>query len=1388
MPATLAPRPASTVVRGTFASLALLLLGSVAAAAAVPIHGRVENERGEALRDAVVRLYPAIGRRETAELQLAGTWPPAPKVEAKVGADGNFSLDAPGPGVWRLVASAPGRAELEAALRPLVEEAWLPTAALAADAPLTVTVVDGAGKPVAGAAVVATPVFGRFMSDWTPVVARTLTGADGKAVVHRGAKTRLDLTVAAKGHAVVQTKGVSAAAHRVALAAGTPRELRVTGADGRPVEGALAMVAEGSVPLGTTDRAGKLAVATAGTASLALLIEDRAGARSRISVEPLKAGAAPSAAHRAVAVRLERPLAVGGRVIDAQTRQPLSGAVVVYNRGNGWAATEGDEWAVTDGAGAYALDGLAAAGASLLGAAAGHHSASVGIADGRAPTLALEPAAALLGSVVDGKGRPIAGVEVTAALAPTGGGMRFMRQMGARGGRPLQTLTDQRGRYRLTPLFTGVAHQVTFRHKGYAPLEKTVPPAPRDRAAELHVTMLAGTRGVGRVVTLKGAAIAGAKVTLEAQEERGSGRRMFFRGRQEAKQPEAETDAAGKFAIADLAAGKFVLAVEAAGYAPTKVPGIEVPANAGEVDLGTVKLTPGAVVEGRVVGPRGEPLEGAEVFVLDGPNEMMMPQVRFVLMGKEPVASSAADGFFRVGDRAAGDKVNLAVRRAGYTVERALGVVAPTAEPVTVTLRPSSTVRGRVVDEDGDPVAAADVGLMVERAGAGMAFQMVIGTEPSGDDGRFAIEDVEPGPVRLTVTAQGYLPFDRGGLEVPVGKDLEGLELVLHAGATVEGRVSSPDGAPVIGAGVRVVAEGEGGQLMSMRMMGRGAETDGDGHYRLEGVEVGSRTLEADHEDFDRGVGSLEVKAGENHLDLRLGGGQEVSGRVVSAGGGPVAGATVALAPPGQFWAGDRSATTDEAGAFTITGVPDGSYEAAATHPDYGDGRAASPITIAGAPVGGVSIELPVGAAVVGALRGLSLAELSRTQVTAFQEGKGWREGTVSYDARYRVAGLAPGEWTVSARLEEGGRQARGRVTVPAGESETTLDLDFEGGLALSGHVRQDGRPVDGAAIVARGNDVVASGSARTDYAGAYRLENLKAGTYNVEVYLTESGVRKRETVTLDGDRELDFDLRTVRISGRVLETGTGEPVAGAGVRSEPTDQRPEDVMPMSGAVSTDDDGRFAFGAMTAGSWRLTAEKPGYARATTTVDVGGEPVDDVEIRLSPTQGIALQVSRVAGSPPAQVYVAVLDAGRNALVAGMYPTGENGRVRISTVPPGTWEVLVRSDDSGTVRVMATSPGEPAAVQLAPQATLQVNVPALAGEAVRGRVTLTGGDGQRFLVPGWVSLEDDFSLAYGRANVQHLPAGTWRVEAKTGDGRTFTGTATTVAGGASSVDLE
>jgi hypothetical protein len=373
-------------------------------------------------------------------------------------------------------------------------------------------------------------------------------------------------------------------------------------------------------------------------------------------------------------------------------------------------------------------------------------------------------------------------------------------------------------------------------------------------------------------------------------------------------------------------------------------------------------------------------------------------------------------------------------------------------------------------------------------------------------------------------------------------------------------------------------------------------------------------------------------------------------------------------------------------------------------------------------------------------------------------------------------------------RLDGGGRQARGRVTLGTGDAEETLDLDFKGGIVVSGRARYQGKPVDGAIVMLQGQDVATANSTRTDFAGAFRVENLEPGTYRLEVFVPQSGLRHREDLSLEGNRELEVELRSYRVAGTVLDGSSGDPIAGVVMRIEPLEPSAEDRMFRFGdGVDTDDAGRFAVATASDGSWRLTAQKVGYAKGELTVQVAGQPVEGLELRLQPTQGLTLRVGRTAGSPPSQVVVAVVDGAGRAVTNGTYSTGEDGTVRLSTVPAGSWELLVRSYDSGTVRLAATSPGPPLSVLLAPQATLEIVAPELEGSPALVAVTLTGPDGRPFQTPDWGGVDTNIRLRDGRTRVSYLPAGSWTVRATKPDGGILQATATTTPGASTTVEL-
>lgn len=1367
-----APRRAAARLAIAWMAGCAAALASAAAAQPIAVHGRVEDDAKRPIAGATARLLPLLGLHDAGELHLAGTYPPPPAAEAKSGADGTFRLEAPRAGLWRLVVDAPERAEREVTLAPLVEETWLRPAVLPRESSLEVLVVGPGGAPVADARIAAAR---GAQGNWSPAswqapIALLRTGPDGRAVVPRAASDRIDLSIAAPGLAPAERKEVATSPVRVELVQGPRRAVLTEGPGGEPVAGVLVVDAETGLPLGRTGPGGRLLLTLGAGAPRSLHFEDAKGATARVTVEPQPRGSEPAP----VAVRLAPPIPVAGRVIDSERRRAVPGAVVWFGGR--------DEVTTTDAQGGYRLTRSAASRGRIRAnaAAAGYFGADVELLESAAtaPTLALDPVGSLAGSVTDAQGRALAGVEITSSLVPDRASM--MRRRPRFGVAMPRATSDERGRFRLAGMDPRSRYRVTFRRTGHAPLRRdvTLPPG---RPGQLDVVLDAGVRAHGVVVDARGEPVSGAELELRRQEQPGDGM-MFSYGGEEGEGPDADaaSDPAGRFAFTDLASGRYVLSASAPGHAAATLPGIEVSEGASALDLGKVELGAAVSITGRVVDGRGQPVAGADVFALTG-EDAEMPMLRWVLPGREPTTATGADGAFAIADRGAGERVTVAARRGGYTSASAVGVVAPNEEPVVITLREASDLRGRVVDARGEPVAGARVALSVERSGGGMTFRGTAGMSATREDGRFELEDVEPGVVRLTVSAEGYLELVRGGVEVPPGRDLEGIELVLQPGAVVEGVVTTPDGTPAIGARVGVASEGDGGMMRSFFM---GVTSDGDGRYRLGGVEPGRRTVTAQLDGFERGVGELEVVPGENRLDLRLGAGQQVSGRVTGPRGEPVAGAAVRLALPGERWWSRHGATADDAGAFSIDGVPDGIYEASASHPDHAEGRVE--VNVAGAPVADLVIELASGGVITGMLRGLEPAELARATVSAGSDDV-WRSGVVERDGRYRVSGISLGRWRVFAQVESSGRQARGSVEVAAGQPEATLDLDFTGGLSLHGVVRHEGRPVDGAMVMTRGQDVAGGGRTETDYQGRYRLENLAAGTYHVEVFEMVRGLRARRTVTVEEDQELDVDLRAVRISGRVLEATSDEPVSGALLELEPLDDE-QSGFRFAGRDESDDRGAFVMGSAGEGRWRLRARKEGYAPAELTLELAGEPVEGLELRLQPTQGITLGVTRTVGSPPEQVYVAVIDGAGRLVTGGLHATGEGGAVRVSTVPAGSWEVLVRADGTGTARVAALSPGPPVAVHLAPQATLEVLVPELEGDEGLATVALRGADGRPFLFFAWLSdVRAEQQMARGRTILRGLPAGAWTVEVTARDGRRWSAPATTAAGAAATVEL-
>lgn len=158
--------------------------------------------------------------------------------------------------------------------------------------------------------------------------------------------------------------------------------------------------------------------------------------------------------------------------------------------------------------------------------------------------------------------------------------------------------------------------------------------------------------------------------------------------------------------------------------------------------------------------------------------------------------------------------------------------------------RPAATISGRVVAEDGRPIAGAVIN--IRYVAANDTGNRTTGTD---DDGNFVVTDVDAGAYTLNANAPGYVPspdpnnphreprfYRRGDT---------GITLTLAKGAVITGRVTDNTGAPVVGVAVRAVMTRNAENRSPRQPYLRERATDDRGIYRIFGIEPGTYLVSA---------------------------------------------------------------------------------------------------------------------------------------------------------------------------------------------------------------------------------------------------------------------------------------------------------------------------------------------------------------------------------------------------------------------------------------------------------------------------------------------------------------------------------------------------------------
>ncbi len=671
-------------------------------------------------------------------------------------------------------------------------------------------------------------------------------------------------------------------------------------------------------------------------------------------------------------------------------------------------------------------------------------------------------------------------------------------------------------------------------------------------------------------------------------------------------------------------------------------------------------------LEGQVVDADKQPVGGAIVVLSSNPPRTM---------------TTEADGGFAF-DGLVERPYTVVARKGALVAGPTSTVLTGKSEPVILELRAGGTVKVSVTSSTGAPVDRADVELR--------GFEDR--SEPT-KSGVAVFEGVAPGGYQIAASAPGMAKTFQW---IGVGAGETEAKLTLVAGAPVVGRVVDPSGSPIAGARVRFSGASDWSQQGSDRH--DAALTDKQGGFEIAAMPAGTFRFVASHPAYAPGSSPMITLDGTTRRDaitITLAPGAKVRGRVVDAAKQGVASARVRIGVQAansraMVFEAPRQAYTDDTGAFEIVGLPRRGLSAVAMH-ETGASSTKDLDTSSG-DVTNFELVLDVTGTIAGVVVDPDGQPLEGIQVTAgpsFRDNRAsvdfsqWRlrgfpQGLTDPSGAFRLTGLAPGAYSISAS-----KSARPRMMFgagPDGVTASTGDTNVKLVLPPSGAVKGKVQLVDGSSpsMFTVG---VAMTSRPGNPDGSFLLDDLAPQTYELTVRGPSFQTRVIE-IRVESGKTADAGTISVekgrRIAGRVVQDG--KPVAGATVYAgrllfgNGTSSSAQ-FGPMGQGTkkdTTDADGAFALDGFPSGDITIVAEHETLGRSRAmrlpTVLPG-----QTELTLAlEAFGSLTGVLRQGGKPAEGVFVSCQSTTTPGAIYSV-ASGPDGRYRFDRLAPDTYRV-------------------------------------------------------------------------------------------------------------------